>query len=144
MYLIQERNNEILANLKKDQKRLISQWRKGVEPNLYNNQQQIGSQKIDWIESLYRKPLCHFRNYCIWRVFAPYFINIRRLSQSKTFDLIKDWLDRCNIRRRLDFDAKGNIKYALRTVKNYLPIGQDQLKMNGPFYSLLKMEGIVY
>jgi hypothetical protein len=142
MYLIQERNNEVLANLHKDQKRLRSQWRRGIEPSQYY--QQIS--KIDWIELLYHKALCDFRRFCIWRVFAPYFINIRRLSQSEASNLIKNWLDRCSLLRRLDFNAERNIKYALKTVKNFLPIGKEQLKVvdDGRFYTLLKMEGIVH
>jgi hypothetical protein len=36
---------------------------------------------IDWIEKLLDKPLDDFRKYCIWRVFVPYFINVRGLSR---------------------------------------------------------------
>jgi hypothetical protein len=136
-YLIQERNNELLSNLHKDQKRLRSQWRRG-------SQYQQQTSKIDWIELLYHKPLGDFRKYCIWRIFAPYFINIRRLFQSEAFDLIKDWLDRCSILKRLDFDARRNIKYALRTVRHYRPIPLHELKVkNNLLYTRLKNEGIV-
>jgi len=92
-YLIQEKNNEVLSELHKDQKRLRSQWRRGIDPNQCQQScQQVN--KIDWIESLYRKPLNDFRKFCIWRIFAPYFINIRRLPQSEALDLIIDWLDK--------------------------------------------------
>lgn len=145
IYLIQEKNNEGLKTLHNDQKRLRSEWKRGIDPNQYQQQCQQTS-KIDWIESLYRKPLNDFRRFCIWRVFAPYFINIRRLPQSEASDLIKNWLDRCSVLGRLNFNAERNIKYALRTVGNFRPIGQDQLRVvnDGRFYTLLKMEGIVH
>jgi len=141
-HLIQERYTESLARLRNDQKRVRSQWKKGIEPS----QQQQQTSKIDWIELLYRKPLNDFRKFCIWRVFVPYFINIRRLPESESENLVKNWLDRCNIVKRLDFNVEDKIRYALRTVRNYLPISQDQLRMedDGRLYSLLKMEGVIY
>jgi hypothetical protein len=57
---------------------------------------------------------------------VPYFINIRRLPQSEASDLIKDWLDRCSLLTCLDFSPKDNIDYALKTVRDYRPIGEDQ------------------
>src|SRR5262249_45916411 len=87
-YLIQEKNNEVLSELHKDQKRLRYQWRRGIDPNQCQQScQQVN--KIDWIESLYRKPLNDFRKFCIRRIFAPYFINIRRLPQSEALDLME-------------------------------------------------------
>jgi hypothetical protein len=145
MYLIQAKNNEVLANLRKDQKRLCSQWRKGIEPSQQQQQKQQ-TRQFSWIELLYRKPIRDFRKYCIWRIFVPYFINIRRLSELETENLVSNWLDRCNIVERLNFDARRKIRYALGTVKNFLPIGQDQLRMeyDGRLYSLLKMEGVIH
>jgi hypothetical protein len=128
MHLIREKNNEVLNGLRKDQKRLRSQCRRGIDPTQCQQScQQVN--KIDWIESLYRKPLNDFRKFCIWRIFAPYFINIRRLHQSEALDLIKDWLDRCSHLKRLNFNAERNVKYALKTIRNFRPIGQDQLRM---------------
>jgi hypothetical protein len=31
---------------------------------------------VGWIEKLLDKPLDDFRKYCIWRIFAPYFIDV--------------------------------------------------------------------
>src|SRR5215469_3537761 len=95
IYLIQEKNNEVLIRLHRDQKRLRSQWKRGIDPNQCQQQSQQIS-KIDWIESLYTKSLDDYREFCVWRIFAPYFINIRRLSQSEASNLIKDWLNRCS------------------------------------------------
>jgi hypothetical protein len=33
-------------------------------------------QSIDWIERLLQTPLPEHRKYCIWRILAPYFINV--------------------------------------------------------------------
>jgi hypothetical protein len=124
IYLIQERNNEILANLHKDQKRLRSQWRRGIEPSQY--QQQTS------------------RKYCIWKIFIPYFINIKGLTQSEAFNLVKVWLDRCGLLKRLNFNAKDNIDYALKTVRRYRPVPLNKLKVERPLlYTLLKNKRII-
>jgi len=140
MYLIQEKNNEILTRSRKDERRLRSQWRKGID----HNQQQKQTGKTWWIESLYCKTLDDCRYYCIWRIFVPYFINIRMLSQLETFNLIKNWLDRCSSLKRLSFNAKNSINHALKTVRYFLPASLDDLKMERPtLYARLKNDGVV-
>jgi hypothetical protein len=47
VYLLQERNNQALYDLRQDQKRI----RRYGAPN------RLSVSKIDWIESLYRKPI---------------------------------------------------------------------------------------
>ncbi|MGC2684771.1 MAG: hypothetical protein WA323_23155 [Candidatus Nitrosopolaris sp.] len=59
---------------------------------------------IGSMEKLLDKPLDDHRKYCIWRVFAPYFINVRGLPRFETFNTIKPWLDKCNSVYRLDFN----------------------------------------
>jgi hypothetical protein len=70
----------------------------------------------DYIEKLINKPLDDFREFCIWRVFVPYFINVKGLSRSETFDKVKSWLDRCNSIVRLKFNARYKIDYELSRV----------------------------
>jgi hypothetical protein len=136
--LTQENNNEILDGLRRDRRVLRSRWKRGI----YRNQRQHN--KIGWIESLYRRPLDDFRKCCIWKIFAPYFINIRMLSQSEAFDLIKDWLDRCNLVKRLDFNPTTLIKSDLRGVGTFQPIGPHKLRIEIPkLYTRLKGEGII-
>jgi hypothetical protein len=97
----------------------------------------------DYIEKLFNKPLDDFRKFCIWRVFVPYFINIRRLSRSEAFNRTKSWLDRCNSVQRLNFSPRWRIDYALNNVGTYPPTHQDKLEeVNKSFYQRLKMEGI--
>src|SRR5215831_2916712 len=59
----------------------------------------------DYIEKLIDKPLDDFREFCIWRVFVPYFINVKGLSASETFDRTMSWLNKCNQLLRLKFNA---------------------------------------
>jgi hypothetical protein len=137
VYLIQERTNEKLAILRDDKKRVR------LEIKYPNRCRRQTSGKIDWIESLYAKPLDDFREYCITFVFAPYFINIKGLPQSEAFNLIKGWLDRCSFLRRLDFNARQRIDYALKTVRRYRPISLHKLKLEMPLlYTRLRNEGI--
>lgn len=111
----------------------------------YRQGQVIGhNNKIIWIERLLDKPLDNFRKYCIWRVFVPYFINVKGLSRLDTFNTTKSWLDKCNSVSRLDFNPKQKIDYELNNVRDYSPIPQGELEQdNNPFYLLLKREGVL-
>jgi hypothetical protein len=139
IYLIQERNNEALKGIRDAQKRLRFERR---YPNHTNGRE---TSRIGWIESLYAKPLDDFRKYCIWRIFAPYFVNVRRLSRSEVFNLIMYWLDRCNSEcKRLDFRPRQKINDSLDSVRRYRPVSKERLKIeNEPLYLRLKTEGIL-
>lgn len=142
IYLIQERNDEILNSLRLERRRMRS------ENNYYTNYGIIGTGHIgtiDWIESLYRKPLDDFRKYCTWRILIPYFINIKKLSRSDTFNLLMSWLNRCSTEcRRLDFDPRRKIEDLLNGVRKYRPISKDRLKIeNEALYLRLKSEYIL-
>jgi hypothetical protein len=50
---------------------------------------------------------------CIWRILAPYLINVRNLSYKEAFDVISNWLDKCSKLKRLEFNAKLKIKHDL-------------------------------
>jgi hypothetical protein len=84
-------------------------------------------QSIDWIERLLRTPLPEHRKYCIWRILAPYFINIEHLSFDDSYDKIYKWLDRCNELKALDFNPETKINGSLNRAINtgYLPISLD-------------------
>lgn len=82
---------------------------------------------IDWIEGLLQLPLAEHRKYCIWRILAPYFINIKRLSFDDSYRRIYEWLERCSELRELDFDPEIKINDSLNSAINtgYLPISLD-------------------
>ena len=82
---------------------------------------------IDWIEQLLQTPLPEHRKYCIWRILAPYFINVKHLSFDDSYDKIYHWLDRCNELKQLDFDPATKINDSLNRAINtgYFPISFD-------------------
>ncbi|HET7285404.1 MAG TPA: hypothetical protein VFI70_12030 [Nitrososphaeraceae archaeon] len=82
---------------------------------------------IDWIERLLQRPLPEHRKYCIWRILAPYFINVKHLSFDASYHKIYQWLERCNELKTLDFDAATKINDSLNRAINtgYLPISFD-------------------
>ncbi len=100
--------------------------------------------KITWIESLLQSPilLSDGRKYCLWRILAPYLINIRRLSYEQSFNIIIEWLDKCNqIERRLDFNPKTKLKETLANVGSYYPISLEKLKQdNNELYQKMIVE----
>jgi hypothetical protein len=85
--------------------------------------------RINWIERLLQTPLQDYRKYCIWRILVPYLLNVRRLSEQETTDIIKDWLNQCNKLRRLDFNYKQKIKDGIEGANvGYLPISLSKLR----------------
>jgi hypothetical protein len=81
--------------------------RRKAEQESMKYRRRLGDKKtIGWIEKLLDKPLDDFRKYCVWRVFAPYLVNVKGLSRLDTFDTVKSWLDKCNSVYRLDFNPK--------------------------------------
>jgi non-catalytic primase subunit PriX-like protein len=84
-------------------------------------------QSIDWVEQLLQTPLPEHRKYCIWRILAPYFINVKHISFNDSYDNLYHWLERCNELRVLDFDPATKINDNLNRAINtgYLPISLD-------------------
>jgi hypothetical protein len=86
---------------------------------------------ISWIEKLLQSPLEDYRKFVVWRILSPYLINIRKCSVDESYEVIKNWLDKCSKLRPLDFNPnyaiKNNIKSATRN--GYLPISLRKLKV---------------
>jgi hypothetical protein len=66
----------------------------------------------------------------MWRILAPYLINIKKLSYDEAFTVIKDWLKGCGKMASLDFNANNRIKDNLKAAMKvgYLPISLNNLK----------------
>jgi hypothetical protein len=45
-------------------------------------------QSIDWIERLLQRPLADYRKYCLWRILAPYVINVKHLPSVYSYNKI--------------------------------------------------------
>jgi hypothetical protein len=66
----------------------------------------------------------------LWRIVAPYLINIKQLSYEDAFSIIREWLDKCDKIKPLDFSVGERIKANLNaaTKVGYRPIGFSHLK----------------
>jgi hypothetical protein len=53
-------------------------------------------------------PIGDYRKNAVSLILAPYIINIKKLSSDDAFNIIKEWLDKCNEIRRLDCIVKAN------------------------------------
>jgi Primase X len=95
----------------------------------YTGQKNSRLLRIDWIERLLQTPLPEHRKYCIWRILAPYFINVKHLSFDESYNKIYHWLERCSELETLDFDPGTKINDSLNRAADlgYLPISFDNL-----------------
>ena len=64
-----------------------------------------------------KKPLPDYRKYCIWRILAPYLINVKCLPFDESFNIIDEWLCKCNDLEPLDFDTETKVK--VRGIDNF-------------------------
>lgn len=119
-YLIQEKLNGV-----------NDQNKKKYKPN--NN---TSSRTIGWIESLLQTPIYDYRKYCLWRILAPYFVNVRKFSDEESYSIINKWLKNCRSIRRLSFDPKYILKYDIRNARRIwcYPIGWNALKLEKNIY----------
>jgi hypothetical protein len=104
------------------------------------------SHNINWIEQLLQTPVADHRKYCIWRILAPYLLNIRKLPEQEAFNVIREWLNRCSELQRLQFSINQRINDGLdgAAKKGYLPISLEKLKQeNDRLYGFLHISGVV-
>jgi Primase X len=97
--------------------------------------------EIKWIETLLQTPIDDYRKNTIWRILAPYLINIKNLTCEESYNIIREWLDKCNSLKSLDFSPSYYIKYNLNsaTKVGYFPMKFDDLKVeNIKLYNILK------
>lgn len=145
-YLI-DQNSEVVKHGTNKSQTILSQNTKYK----YIAQRNSGllEKSIDWIERLSQTPLPEHRKYCIWRIFAPYFINVKHLSFDRSYNNIYQWLDMCNELKELDFDPETKINDSLNRATNtgYLPISFDNVSKeprtlksdNRELYDIIKL-----
>ncbi|WP_161486170.1 DNA primase noncatalytic subunit PriX [Candidatus Nitrosocosmicus hydrocola] len=86
------------------------------------------STSYSWVENLLQTPLEDHRKYCLVHILAPYLVNVKRLSQEESSELVLPWLSKCNTVRSLDFNPSTEIKNRLRYVGDFRPISLAKLK----------------
>ena len=101
-----------------------------VSQHQQQQQQQNQINKIKWIENgILENALADHRKYIIWRILSPYLLNVRKLQREEAYSVMKDWLDKCDKKERLNFYAKAKIRDGLRGAsKGYYPISLEKLK----------------
>jgi Primase X len=96
---------------------------------------------LTWIETLLKTPIEDYRKNTIGLILSPYLVNIKKLSYSDAFQVIKNWLRKCNELRYLDTNFDYKIKYSLNAAirKRQLPMKFETLKTkNIELYTLLR------
>ena len=68
-----------------------------------------------WIEKLLDTPISDFRKNATNLILAPYLVYIKKLSYQQSFDILTNWLQKCNSIKNLDFKPDYLVKYALTT-----------------------------
>jgi hypothetical protein len=96
---------------------------------------------IPWIENLLTMSLSDNRKYCIWRILAPYLVNVKKLTDKEASHIIREWLKKCHLVKSISFDETSRIRYDIQSVrkKGFYPIGWEQLNVeNIDLFNLLK------
>lgn len=95
----------------------------------YHKTTDISGSSYPWIEKLLQIPLPDYRKKCMFRILAPYLINVRKYSFEQSFQLMHDWLDKCSKVCRLGYNGKLKIKYELNNAikSGYYPISISKL-----------------
>lgn len=60
-------------------------------------------------------PISDFRKDATNLILAPYLVNIKKLSYQQSFDILLDWLQKCNSFKKLDFKPDYLVKHVLTT-----------------------------
>jgi Primase X len=121
-------------------KQITESSKKSKYHHKYNT---ISKKEIKWIETLLQTPIDDYRKNAIWRILAPYLINIKNLSYEESYNIIKEWLDKCGSLKPLDFSLSYYIKHNLNSATRvrYFPMKFDDLKIeNIKLYNVLKDE----
>ena len=85
------------------------------------------------------QPLSDHRKYIIWRILSPYLLNVKKLPKEEAYSVMKEWLDKCDKLKRLNFNSKIKIKDGLNEAsKGFLQISMEKLKEeNTELYDLI-------
>ncbi len=102
----------------------------------------------EWIEEkILENPFEDCRKIIVDLILAPYLINIKKLSYQESYQIIREWLDRCDSLNKLDNarNFESRICYALKTAENkgIGPMSQEKIKIDNNYrrlYLLVKQK----
>ena len=84
-----------------------------------HNQKINGNYYYKWIDkTILANPFPDYRKVIVDLILAPYLVNIKKLSYEESYQIIREWLDKCNSLRKLDNYSNFvnyRIHYALKT-----------------------------
>ena len=86
-------------------------------------------------------PIEDYRKNAVSLILAPYLIMIKRIPSYESFNVINQWLYKCNLLKRLDSDFESRIRDALDNAnkRSYKPMALEKLKeRNKQLYHKLK------
>ena len=124
-YLIQKKIDE------KEQKQKILLKLKRQQNNYKNTPN--NRNYYEWIDKkILSKPFKDYRKIIVNLILAPYLIVIKKLSFEDAFEIINEWLQKCDLLRRLDFNKKFLVTTVLTTAykKQIPPMKMITLKTN--------------
>lgn len=123
-YLIQKKIDQDIQREKILNERRIKKKNIKVDTNEY----------YTWIEHLLQTPIPDFRKLVIDLILSPYLMNVKKLSYTESYKIIKEWLDKCNDLKKLDNyrNFEYRINYALKSAnkKQIPPMSITTLKTN--------------
>jgi hypothetical protein len=87
----------------------------------------------EWIDKkILANPFSDYRKIIINLILAPYLVVIKKLSYEECFQIINEWLQKCDLLRKLDFNIRDLVNSALATAqkKQIPPMSIITLKTN--------------
>jgi Primase X len=103
------------------------------ENNNYNQNHYSNNNHIEWIENkILQTPFKDGRKKIVELILVPYFVLIKKLSNEEFFQIINEWLQKCDSVRKLDFDIKDRVNTAIKKThkKQIGPMRYNTLKEN--------------
>jgi len=98
-----------------------------------------------WIDKeILANPFADYRKIIINLILAPYLVVIKKLTFEESYRIIYEWLQKCDLLRKLDFNARSVVNTAIATAykKKIPPMSIYTLKTNyNDLYFLLVQKG---
>jgi hypothetical protein len=126
-YLIQKKIDE------KEHRQKMLLKLKRQQNNYKNNTPTNNRNYYEWIHKrILSKPCPDYRKIIVNLILAPYLVVIKKLSYEESYHIINEWLQKCDLLRKLDFNARSFVNTAFATAykKQIPPMSIITLKKN--------------